>query len=591
MSVNIQFVLGFNNVDVRRSLASALANDGYSNILVCGTRNKVLSYILQYQVDVLVCDANLDGKDMTSLVYNVRHQEIGRNPFMMVFMASESRDIEVIRRIVNAGVDAVMVTPVVVSNILKIINVLKQDRKDWEVTAQYVGPSRRGKNQPEAEQAPLTRVPNTLKYKLSANPTEARLLKIIGDFSIEINMQKTTSQVIEIDQVVGQICKASADPSQSQSLVTFAKRLKGTAQNLLHRLGRYSGRDQGLDDTLGKIVATAEQMIAGQAVDYATVLKDLDKALNTGIESLSAQGFRPLNALGSQSAVLPLDEPSTADPAATEQGAEGVNAGSATDLFANLNWLTIKLHFEVLQNPLSQDGAPLPFILSEAFRVRFEALVFKHILPKMAHKCQGFIMRTDEEPEDKQAAYLQNLIEEPKNISFLWAAWESSWDAMTIEQPLPPKPADPKLISKLTKGSTKTALEEWSDTVRKINASNAAVKSFIAELVQDTGEYLPPQLEYLAVLRGLYARSNKMLQNQISSIHQIADQGGNIGTTYDLYQKGKELDLAFLAVCYHFPDTFQNLEKRIIKTMLAGTPKEERRKTMPLTDHYLSAFL
>ncbi|MBF0267368.1 MAG: hypothetical protein HQL44_02130 [Alphaproteobacteria bacterium] len=272
--------------------------------------------------------------------------------------------------------------------------------------------------------------------------------------------------------------------------------------------------------------------------------------------------------------------------------------------FAGLCWSQVAQRLAVLQGGIDDEqesSGTLPFFLSKAFMARFKNVVLNFVVPAMIEKSQAFVVRAASQRPGLCEAYLINVFEDPKNQLVLNDMWLAAWAVVTVPKKIPPKPEEKSLKDKFRIGQKTTAvqgkslptmtLEQWQATSKRIQASNARVKAFLQEVLAERPGYQAPREEDLPTLCSLFVRSNEELQKQITALRQIVEQGGNIGTAYDLYQKNKNIDLALVSACYQYPHHFFDMEKKYLKIMLAGTPERERKDRLPLTIRYLSDLL
>ena len=230
---------------------------------------------------------------------------------------------------------------------------------------------------------------------------------------------------------------------------------------------------------------------------------------------------------------------------ADRRSAEVAELAAAEDdaikkVFSDVCWDVVRERLDVLQNGVPQDGESLPFILSTAFASRYESMVREHLIATMAIKCRGIIVRTGNQPADKQVDYMRDSFEDKKGRELLWNTWQEVWDDLMCEKEPPEKPKGKKkgLMGMLKREEKKPigwatkkelTLEEWQAEVEKTKASNKLSRKLWDQLLEDSGGYQPPLKEDGKMLKELFGRSATGLKKQIDALRQIAQQGGNVG--------------------------------------------------------------
>ncbi len=171
---NISVVIADSRANMSQALRNALVNEGYRDVQVFGRLAGLRDAMKGSLADLLVLDVDLPGGDSLALVRDIRHSRIGRNPFLPVILLTWASDPDVVERAVSSGVDLILVKPLSAAQLFSRIDGLVADRKPFVVTADYVGPDRRG--HPKQAQAKLFSVPNTLKDKMEGREVDPEAL-------------------------------------------------------------------------------------------------------------------------------------------------------------------------------------------------------------------------------------------------------------------------------------------------------------------------------------------------------------------------------------------------------------------------------
>jgi len=202
-------------VDVERSIRQGirqiLNDQGYRSIRDYSSLEVAEEEIERTAPDLIVMDATMDGGAACDLINRVRQREIGMNPFVGVILTVWQPNEAIIRRIVNCGVDDVVVKPMSPAKLMERINVVAFRRKPFVVTSDYIGPDRRTEaaKERDGQKIPSIDVPNTLKAKARGHPVPMNeLSRLIDDAMFEINEQRLKRHSFQIAFLVGEILPA-----------------------------------------------------------------------------------------------------------------------------------------------------------------------------------------------------------------------------------------------------------------------------------------------------------------------------------------------------------------------------------------------
>src|SRR3546814_16454768 len=96
-----------------------------------------------------ICDASSDvcssyllaipEGDAVALVSDLRHGRLGVNPYLPIILTSWESDMQLVRRVVDAGADDLLVKPLSTRIILDRIETVALHRKPFVVTSDYIG--------------------------------------------------------------------------------------------------------------------------------------------------------------------------------------------------------------------------------------------------------------------------------------------------------------------------------------------------------------------------------------------------------------------------------------------------------------------
>lgn len=203
----ITIVIAESRTYLSQPLRNALLNEGYGEVQIFGRVPRLREAMKEALPDLLVLDVDLPGGDALALVRDIRHSLVGRNPFLPVILLTWASDPEVVDRAVNSGVDLILVKPLSAARLFARIDGLVAERKPFVVTADYVGPDRRG--HPKQPQAKVISVPNTLKAKLEGREADpAALSDQINAALQEMNAARLAQAGVKLAGLIDDLCHA-----------------------------------------------------------------------------------------------------------------------------------------------------------------------------------------------------------------------------------------------------------------------------------------------------------------------------------------------------------------------------------------------
>lgn len=197
----------------RVGLRSALAQEGYSSIQDCSTIAKLEEAFRKSAPDLLLIDAQMEDNRAFDVIAAIRHGELGNNPFVTIMVTLRMPDGDLVKKIIESGVDDLMLKPLSTNDLMKRISSLAAERQPFVVTTEYIGPQRRAdREQDDSEDGlklDLVEVPNTLGSKARGEEVdEFELQKLIAEAKTEINEQRLQRNGPEIAALVADIVPA-----------------------------------------------------------------------------------------------------------------------------------------------------------------------------------------------------------------------------------------------------------------------------------------------------------------------------------------------------------------------------------------------
>ncbi len=279
----IKTVLFDQDTDLRPAIRHMLRDSGLKDI--CDTEHPriVIKELLEKKVDLLICDLEQGDEIMCKTVKELRAQNLSDNPFPVTIGLTGNSDQEHLSRAVNAGFDSVLLKPIELSTLKKRVLSFVTERKPFVITANYIGPDRRGANRPNEASAELVDVPNPVGL-IADGMTRRVLLAHIDEHRERLVELKGKCDIDSIVWIAEQMNVDFAAPTEESRFPALSKQLKRSAACVSKRY-----RDEGsntvkvLCDELDHITAKiCENPMEVEYVDIdrlMTVSKDIRKAI------------------------------------------------------------------------------------------------------------------------------------------------------------------------------------------------------------------------------------------------------------------------------------------------------------------------
>jgi DNA-binding response OmpR family regulator len=141
---DVRVMLADSRSHIRNTLKTALTHAGLENIEHATRMDQVTEGLEQgLGPDILICDTGLEGGDTSEIIDAIRHNDIGRNPFLCILGISWNPTESEVDRVITSGIDLLVAAPMSPKQILDRVESLVRNRLPWVVTGDYIGPDRR----------------------------------------------------------------------------------------------------------------------------------------------------------------------------------------------------------------------------------------------------------------------------------------------------------------------------------------------------------------------------------------------------------------------------------------------------------------
>lgn len=240
----------------RDTLKNILHDQGFRNLSLGGSLDEIRDHLAHSMPDLLISETELEDGDFCGFVTKLRHHDVGNNPFLPVIGLTWEPTPDLVRNVVNAGVDDLLTKPISTGQLVSRIKALAKDRKPFVVTSEYIGPDRRTLEERKSD-IPQVEVPNTLKVKATGQQKSVDIVQAINSVVAEINVQKLERYGVQIGFLVDHILPNLEKGALDSTTGAFLDRLLAVAKDTARRLGgtKYAHISE-LCDSLVKVTAS-----------------------------------------------------------------------------------------------------------------------------------------------------------------------------------------------------------------------------------------------------------------------------------------------------------------------------------------------
>ncbi|MBT7955973.1 MAG: response regulator [Rhodospirillaceae bacterium] len=221
---------------IRDEIRGVLHHEGFRDIVLAENVKTVEELVAKGNVDLLIAEHEFPRGNMIDLVRRIRHHELGDNPFIVIILMAHDPEKEDILRIIDTGADDLILKPITAGALVKRVNFLVSQRKDFVVTADYIGPTRRSGNREGELVIPEMEVPNPVQRKALGQSTGTGFQKEIDKFADIVNVQKVERNAFQITFLVETIIPLYVDGKAVTDTKKQLDRLKYVSEDIGRRM-------------------------------------------------------------------------------------------------------------------------------------------------------------------------------------------------------------------------------------------------------------------------------------------------------------------------------------------------------------------
>ncbi len=243
-------------------------------------------------VDVVVCNTELPGIDFSTLAQDIRHQRIAGNPFIVLIAIANRLDEASMARILQSGVDDLIVKPVDSATLIRRIGAFAKGRKPFVVTPGYIGPTRRADRRDDGSDDDVVEVPNTIRAKVALRQSAAEVGKMIETGRSNLGQKMTQGGL----KVIARLTRQLVEMQRDRSLAAQSKRAlralshKAAEVAMLHRNTQSAAYVSPIADRIAQLsqrAETASGELPSIEVDLLSQLADAAQIATASAEGVT----------------------------------------------------------------------------------------------------------------------------------------------------------------------------------------------------------------------------------------------------------------------------------------------------------------
>jgi len=282
---------------VRTAIRNILIDNGFRHVTVGSGMADIEMKLRIGMPDLLISDIKLEDGDLNRFVFQLRHHNVGSNPFLPVIVTAWSPTTEDVRAIVQSGADDMITKPLSAGQILQRIKALIKARKPFVVTSGYIGPDRRkpGADHDRGEKIDPIDVPNTLRVKAlgdrNANINEIQTQ--IDACIKKVNLEKLDRHSHQITWLVERIVPSMTFGPPDEATTKSLERLLFVGEDVSRRM--VGTKFEHVGELCKSLISVTQRIL--DASDFPAhkdidLLKPLAQSIQRGFDESDVEAAR-----------------------------------------------------------------------------------------------------------------------------------------------------------------------------------------------------------------------------------------------------------------------------------------------------------
>lgn len=236
---SVRVLIAVDNPLLRKGLSDALKKSGFCHVSETSLEAQARETLATETFDLVILSDEIEGTSTGPVVTAMRQGTLGPHPFPVVMtLLAEGRQ-DMVRRVIDAGPDDILLMPVAPTQLLARIALLTRTRKRFVVSHDYTGPDRRQNTRDSATTPLLVDVPNPLGAR-AEGVSSSVLGHQITIAACRLERLKLERDARQIDRLKQSILQMFRDHTVDGRLLSaHGQRLKELGRTLPRRAGRH----------------------------------------------------------------------------------------------------------------------------------------------------------------------------------------------------------------------------------------------------------------------------------------------------------------------------------------------------------------
>lgn len=266
---------------MRHNTRVALLNIGFGEVEAVHDYSEFVRRAKSGNFDLIVGDARSNGGDTGKIIEQIRHNELGWNPFVNFIMTIWDTSPEQVNSAINSGADDLISRPMSNALLGERVNGLVQARKPFIVTSDYIGPERRQIVRGMTTASHLV-VPNSLQAKIENKPELDATPENIEAAFQAVNERKISIHTEEFLRYSAKILALSSDPEKIDERRELIEKMQTANLGLEKRIaGPEFSHIVSLCEALGNLLTKIASLNSDVAEQEKELLFQIPLAIHT----------------------------------------------------------------------------------------------------------------------------------------------------------------------------------------------------------------------------------------------------------------------------------------------------------------------
>lgn len=289
---NVRTVLFEDDSDVRQTIKSTLAQDTFIQTIATSTLKTAQSAIFNGEADLMIVDIDGDNDEVCALMWKIRHNRIGENPFPVSIALSNNSNFRHVRQAVDSGFDVMLLKPFSMTKLLDRVHHLMQHRPPFAVTSDYIGPDRRRpeRNNGNRGTNKLITVPNPLAIMASGGVSVPQMKQAIKEGITVVNERRVQANGEKANEIIEELASRYLLGKLDEKFGHGLKRLNIIGKDMNRRLRRSKfSHVAELCDTMHTVVSRMLEAPLKPEVKDMELLQNLGNAIDRAFRAKASE--------------------------------------------------------------------------------------------------------------------------------------------------------------------------------------------------------------------------------------------------------------------------------------------------------------